>query len=118
SVFASQSILQTRIVQKLPIEDIIACPEGVERGPWLYELVRQSTIEAGRLTGLILAICKCQIMVSGQKDSDNLVEFLCAAHTIPNQCTAADYCFHTVNRISNDLNEAPEFSQRITMEFE
>lgn len=82
-------------------------PEDVEIPNWTYELIQQTCSEINVLISLMMGICTqdtCPVM-----RYDEETEFLCANHATPNQCSALDYCAHTMSKINADLNSQNTF---------
>ena len=94
-------------------------PEGVDVGAWQAEHLRLATSLLGELLVRLAAPCgggaaacdarSCPSMHVGEQ------VFLCAAHSAPRACCAADYTAHTVDAAQALLAAAWAFPSRATV---
>jgi len=93
------------------VKKLIEKPPNFEAMCWVYEHLRQSSIELGYLLVLLHQVCNktnCPKMIATQKFS-----FLCAAHQQQNQdCCAMDYMMHTLDWTITLLNSEKHFPNR------
>lgn len=104
-------LLESMLIEKRDdVERLCEIPSGVDCHVWLYEHLRQVTLELNRLVVDLAEVCTtsaCPVM----KATDEWV-YLCAAHRQPQECSAMDYTLHTLDGTSALLNSFTLFPLR------
>ena len=109
--FSAQEVIQ-QLIRKNPkdVVEICACPVNQDKSVWIIEQLRQFVLELNAMCVELDAVCtseSCPTMIA-TKD-----EFLCAAHSAPQQCCAIDYIIHTLNGFTALLNNMEYFPSRV-----
>jgi len=112
SSYATQEYIQDRIrIDETNIDSILKAPEGHDVNVWLYEQIRQFTLELNHFSVLFKDICN-QNTCPKMKATDDWL-FLCASHSSIQECSAIDYFIHTLDSTSATLNSEKLFPKRM-----
>lgn len=112
-------IVTARVHARLPVERVIALPEGVESSEWIYAQLCRIVQD----TGIWLIYLRDECRAERESCAALLLErdvYLCPAHGDERQCTAYEYATHTVDSAAQMLQSqrfaaagAPQKSMRL-----
>ncbi|ORZ36037.1 Mob1/phocein [Catenaria anguillulae PL171] len=113
SPFGYQDLLQQRVRDhRNEPELLVSVPVGGDPLVWQYEHLRQFCLE---LSAFVIALNpECSSTTCPQMKA-NEWQYLCAAHSTPQNCCAFDYIVHTLDGACGLLNNAKFFPSRVTM---
>ncbi|KAI9187645.1 hypothetical protein H9P43_002036 [Blastocladiella emersonii ATCC 22665] len=113
SPFVYQELLQELVREHRHDPDrLVAVPPGGDPLVWQYEHLRQFCVE---LSDFVVALDpECSEHTCPQMKA-NEWQYLCAAHSQPQNCCAFDYVVHTLDGACCLLNNAKFFPSRVTM---
>merc|ERR1712060_178455 len=109
TTFAVQDMIQ-RVIFKNPrgFYKELRCPEHYDDVIWLSEIMRQLVIDLNHLTGRLGDACACPEMTTVED-----LTFVCAAHKKQQDCSALDYCAHTIDMFTGVLHNQKYFPSRL-----
>ena len=96
------------------IATLVETPPGVQPIVWMYEHLRQLTLELSHLA-VMLEECGCNPESCPKMKATAEWMFLCAAHKETQECSAIDYICHTLDGAAALLNSNKYFPSRVNM---
>ena len=79
----------------VPVEALVTAADDQDVTLWQYEQLRQFTIDLNELTVRMMGECTMESCPRMKATSEWL--YLRAAHRMPKECSAIDYCRHTLD---------------------
>lgn len=113
SSFAVQQYLeQLRLRQTSTVQNMLELPVGTDESLWLYEHMRLLCVQLNDFIVALQQVCAGDKMPECHEMKAGEWLYLCASHQTPQNCSAIDYCVHTLDAAIAVLNSNKFFPSR------